>query len=103
MAQPSEPPREGAPVRPNATLRDLKRAAASCTACDLYEKATQTVFGEGPPRAAVMFVGEQPGDSEDIAGRPFVGPAGKLLDQVLEAVGIDRSQVYVTNLVKHFK
>src|SRR5229473_1439431 len=103
MPKPPEPPPEGAPVPPGATLPDLKRAAASCTACDLYERATQTVFGEGPPRAAVMFVGEQPGDSEDIAGRPFVGPAGKLLDQVLEEVGIDRSQVYVTNVVKHFK
>src|SRR5260370_13243737 len=103
MAKPPEPPREGAPVPPNPTLPDLKRAAASCTACDLYEKATRTVFVEGPRTAAVMFVGEQPGDSEDIAGRPFVGPAGKLLDQVLEEVGIDRSQVYVTNVVKHFK
>jgi DNA polymerase len=102
MAKPPEPS-GSAPVPPNATLPDLKRAAASCTACDLYERATQTVFGEGPPRAAVMFVGEQPGESEDIAGRPFVGPAGKLLDQVLEEVGIDRSQVYLTNVVKHFK
>ncbi len=103
MPTPPEPPSEGAPVPPSATLPDLKRAAASCTACDLYERATQTVFGEGPPGAAVMFVGEQPGDYEDVAGRPFVGPAGKLLDQVLEEVGIDRSQVYVTNVVKHFK
>jgi uracil-DNA glycosylase len=103
MPKPPEPPSEGAPVPPSATLPELKRAGASCTACDLYERATQTVFGEGPPRAAVMFVGEQPGDSEDIAGRPFVGPAGKLLDQVLEEVAIDRTQVYVTNVVKHFK
>ncbi len=103
MPKPPEPPSEGAPVPHGATLPDLKRAAASCTACDLYERATQTVFGEGPPGAAVMFVGEQPGDYEDVAGRPFVGPAGKLLDQVLEEVGIDRSQVYVTNVVKHFK
>lgn len=98
-----KPPNPGAPVPPNATVSDLKQAAASCTACDLYERATQTVFGEGPPGARVMFVGEQPGDYEDVAGRPFVGPAGKLLDQVLEEVGIDRSQVYVTNVVKHFK
>lgn len=103
MPKPPEPPSEGAPVAPSATLPDLKRAAANCAACDLYQRATQTVFGEGPPGAIVMFVGEQPGDQEDIAGRPFVGPAGKLLDQVLEEVGIDRSQVYVTNVVKHFK
>src|SRR5229473_3214032 len=103
MPRPPEPPPEGAPVPPGATLPDLKRAAASCTACDLYERATQTVFGEGPDRAAVMFVGEQPGDSEDLAGHPFVGAAGKLLDRCLRAAGIDRDRAYVTNAVKHFK
>jgi uracil-DNA glycosylase family protein len=77
--------------------------ARVCTRCDLYKPATQTVFGEGPLDAAIMFVGEQPGDQEDLAGRPFVGPAGALLDKALEAAGIDRSTVYVTNAVKHFK
>ena len=103
MAKPPESPPELAPVPAKATLPALKQAAAGCTACDLYERATQTVFGEGPPRAGVMFVGEQPGDYEDVAGRPFVGPAGKLLDEVLEEAGIDRREVYVTNVVKHFK
>jgi uracil-DNA glycosylase family protein len=84
-------------------LDRLREAAAECTACPLYRNATRTVFGEGPDRARVMFVGEQPGDSEDIAGRPFVGGAGKLLDRCLVAAGIDRSRVYVTNAVKHFK
>jgi uracil-DNA glycosylase len=77
--------------------------ARRCTRCDLYKPATQTVFGEGPLDASVMFVGEQPGDQEDLAGRPFVGPAGALLDKALEAAGIDRSTIYVTNAVKHFK
>jgi uracil-DNA glycosylase family protein len=77
--------------------------ARVCTRCDLYKPATQTVFGEGPLDAAIMFVGEQPGDQEDLAGRPFVGPAGALLDKALEAARIDRSTVYVTNAVKHFK
>ena len=77
--------------------------ARVCTRCDLYKPATQTVFGEGPLDARIMFVGEQPGDQEDFAGRPFVGPAGALLDKALEAAGIDRSAVYVTNAVKHFK
>jgi len=77
--------------------------AAGCKACDLYRRGTQTVFGEGPQRARVMMVGEQPGDAEDIAGHPFVGPAGKLLDRALEEAGIDRRIVYVTNVVKHFK
>src|SRR2546423_630815 len=81
----------------------LKEAAESCRGCDLYLHATQTVFGEGPKNARVMFVGEQPGDQEDIAGKPFVGPSGKMLDGILEKVGIDRSVVYVTNAVKHFK
>src|SRR6267143_6838535 len=84
-------------------LDQLREAAAECTACPLYRNATQTVFGEGPERALVMFVGEQPGDSEDLAGHPFAGGAGKLLDRCLEAAGVDRSRAYVTNAVKHFK
>src|SRR5712691_5275342 len=88
----------------NATTLDaLRRAAASCTACDLYKRATQTVFGEGNPRASIMLVGEQPGHEEDLAGKPFVGPAGRVLDRALEAAGIARTDVYVTNVVKHFK
>jgi DNA polymerase len=85
------------------TLRQLQKASKTCRGCDLYCNATQTVFGEGSANARVMFVGEQPGDQEDIAGKPFVGPAGKLLDGVLQRVGIDRRVVYVTNAVKHFK
>lgn len=84
-------------------LAQARRAAAGCRACPLYRRATQTVFGEGPERAPLIFVGEQPGDREDLAGRPFVGPAGQLLDKALAAAGIDRSKVYVTNAVKHFK
>jgi len=89
------------PERP--TLPKLREAAAGCTACPLHETGTQTVFGEGSAKAEVVFVGEQPGDQEDLQGRPFVGPAGKLFDKALEEAGIDRSQVYVTNAVKHFK
>jgi uracil-DNA glycosylase len=89
------------PDRP--TLKKLREAAAGCKACPLWETGTQTVFGEGAAKADVVFVGEQPGDREDLEGRPFVGPAGKLLDQALEDAGIDRKQVYVTNVVKHFK
>ena len=85
------------------TLSALRAAAASCRACDLYKTGTQTVFGEGAEHAEVMFVGEQPGDREDKEGKPFVGPAGGVLDEALEEAGIDRSQVYVTNAVKHFK
>lgn len=85
------------------SVEQLRKAAAGCQACDLWETATQTVFGEGPSRARVMMVGEQPGDQEDLAGHPFVGPAGRLLDQALEEAGIDRAEVYVTNVVKHFK
>lgn len=85
------------------TIRNLQRAAAGCRGCDLWENATQTVFGEGPSKALVMFVGEQPGDYEDTKGHPFIGPAGRVLDEVLMEVGIDRSEVYVTNVVKHFK
>ncbi len=85
------------------SLPALREAARTCRACPLWERATQTVFGTGPPRAELMLVGEQPGDEEDLAGLPFVGPAGRLLDRALEAVSIDRRSVYVTNAVKHFK
>jgi len=84
-------------------LDELRKAAQGCRACDLWKTGTQTVFGEGPPQAEVMMVGEQPGDREDIEGHPFVGPAGKVLDTALERAGIDRDRVYVTNVVKHFK
>ena len=100
-------PRPGEPVPKllpeHLTLETARDTAAGCKACDLYKRGTQTVFGEGPKRARVMMVGEQPGDAEDIAGHPFVGPAGKLLDRALEEAGIDRRIVYVTNVVKHFK
>jgi uracil-DNA glycosylase len=89
------------PDRPS--LSKLREAAAGCKACDLWKSGTQTVFGEGSPDAEVMFVGEQPGDYEDREGRPFVGPAGQLLDRALEEAGIDRRLAYVTNVVKHFK
>ncbi len=85
------------------SLAELRRTAAACHACDLWKNATQTVFGEGSAHASVMLVGEQPGDQEDRLGRPFVGPAGRLLDEALEQAGIDRSEVYITNVVKHFK
>ncbi|MHA6625099.1 UdgX family uracil-DNA binding protein [Pseudonocardia sichuanensis] len=84
-------------------LDDLRRDAAGCTRCELYEPATQTVFGAGPASAWLVLVGEQPGDREDLAGEPFVGPAGRVLDQALERAGIDRDEVYVTNAVKHFR
>src|SRR3954469_10571899 len=86
-----------------ASWEALFADARKCTRCDLYKPATQTVFGEGPLDAQIMFVGEQPGDQEDLAGRPFVGPAGQLLDAALEKAGIDRSTVYVTNAVNNFK
>jgi DNA polymerase len=86
-----------------AAWEKLLDEARGCRRCDLYKHATQTVFGEGPLDASIMFVGEQPGDQEDLAGRPFVGPAGQLFDAALEKAGIDRSTVYVTNAVKHFK
>jgi uracil-DNA glycosylase len=89
------------PARPSLTK--LRGAAAGCKACPLWKTGTQTVFGEGSAKAEVMFVGEQPGDQEDKAGKPFVGPAGRLLDQAMEQAGIDRSLAYVTNVVKHFK
>ncbi len=85
------------------TIEALRRDAAGCTRCDLYRHATQTVFGKGPSSADVVFVGEQPGDQEDLAGEPFIGPAGRLLDEVMEEAGIDRAAAYVTNAVKHFK
>jgi DNA polymerase len=90
-------------VPPNATLEQVRQAAAGCKACDLWKRGTQTVFGEGARHAKVLFVGEQPGDKEDLAGKPFVGPAGAVLDKALAAVGIDRNDIYVTNAVKHFK
>jgi uracil-DNA glycosylase len=89
------------PERP--TLDRLREVAAGCKACHLWERGTQTVFGEGARAAEVMLVGEQPGDQEDRAGHPFVGPAGRVLDEALEQAGIDRSQTYITNVVKHFK
>ena len=87
----------------NPTIPRLREAATHCKGCDLWKQATQTVFGEGGSDARVVFVGEQPGDQEDIQGRPFVGPAGRMLDMALAESGIDRSAVYVTNAVKHFK
>ena len=85
------------------SLETLRRQAADCRACPLWKDATQTVFGEGPPHAPAMLVGEQPGDKEDLAGKPFVGPAGQMLDRALQEAGIDRRKVYVTNAGKHFK
>jgi len=90
-------------IPPKPTLPKLREAARGCRGCDLWVNATQTVFGEGSPTAEVMLVGEQPGDQEDRQGHPFVGPSGKLLDLALEQAGIDRSRIYVTNSVKHFK
>ena len=104
---PDRKPRPGEPVGdllpPRPTLPVIRAIAKDCKACDLFLRGTQTVFGEGPSRAEVMLVGEQPGDAEDIAGHPFVGPAGKLLDKALEEAGIERRLVYLTNVVKHFK
>jgi DNA polymerase len=90
-------------VIPIRTLKALREAEAACTRCPLYKYATQVVPGEGPAKARLMLVGEQPGDKEDIEGRPFVGPAGRLLDRAIEEAGIDRREVFVTNAVKHFK
>src|SRR6266480_3054265 len=95
-AHPAQPP-------DTSSLADMRDAATKCTACHLYKRATQTVFGEGPKDSAIMLVGEQPGDYEDQEGKPFVGPAGKIMDRALEEAGIDRKEVYVTNAVKHFK
>jgi uracil-DNA glycosylase family protein len=91
------------PMPREQTIPVLRAAAAGCKACDLWKLGTQTVFGEGPQTARIIMVGEQPGDKEDIAGRPFVGPAGAVLDKALAAAGIERQDVYVTNIVKHFK
>jgi uracil-DNA glycosylase len=90
-------------IPPHASLPELAEAARTCKACDLWKRGTQTVFGGGAPKAKIMFVGEQPGNEEDLQGKPFVGPAGRLLDKILVEVGIDREKVYVTNAVKHFK
>jgi len=95
-ARPATPP-------DSSSLSTVRDAAKDCTACHLYKNATQTVFGEGPKKALIMLVGEQPGDYEDVAGKPFVGPAGKIMDRALDEAGIDRKKVYVTNAVKHFK
>jgi uracil-DNA glycosylase family protein len=104
MAPAKAAPETAAPlVPPRPTLVSLRAAAAECKACDLWRRGTQTVFGEGARRAAAMLVGEQPGDEEDLSGRPFVGPAGRLLDQALDEARIERSRTYVTNVVKHFK
>lgn len=99
--KPGQPVSDLLPDRP--TIDTVRETASGCKACDLYKRGTQTVFGEGPSKAEIMFVGEQPGDAEDLAGHPFVGPAGKLLDRALDQAGIDRGLVYVTNVVKHFK
>jgi DNA polymerase len=90
-------------IPPEPTIPKLREAAMTCRACELWKRGTQTVFGEGRSKARVMLVGEQPGDQEDIQGRPFVGPAGKILDKALEEAGINRDEIYVTNAVKHFK
>ena len=105
MQMPRESDEYARPAQPpdTASLNVVREAAVDCTACHLYERATQTVFGQGPKHAPMMLVGEQPGDYEDVAGKPFVGPAGKIMDQALEEAGIDRREVYVTNAVKHFK
>jgi DNA polymerase len=104
MARAAEPARSAADFLPaKRTLPALIEASKGCRGCELYANATQTVFGEGPAGAEIMLIGEQPGDREDRQGHPFVGPAGQLLDRALEAAGIDRTKVYVTNAVKHFK
>jgi uracil-DNA glycosylase family protein len=104
MTPATEPTRSAADFFPaEVTLRTLAAAARDCRGCDLYRNATQTVFGEGVPGAEIVMVGEQPGDREDRLGRPFVGPAGRLLDDALTEAGIDRADVYLTNVVKHFK
>ena len=100
-------PKPGQPVQellpPKPTLPSVRSIARGCKACDLYKRGTQTVFGAGPAKAEIMLVGEQPGDAEDLAGQPFVGPAGRLLDRALGEAGIERKDVYLTNAVKHFK
>jgi DNA polymerase len=104
--QPNKQQRREQPMTKTVTahsLSALREQASDCRACHLWKDATQTVFGEGPPHASVMLVGEQPGDKEDLAGKPFVGPAGQMLDRALQEAGIDRRKVYITNAVKHFK
>jgi uracil-DNA glycosylase len=104
MAQQSLLDETAAPlIPPRPSLKKLRETATGCRACPLWKTGTQTVFGEGSPKAEVLFVGEQPGDQEDKEGKPFVGPAGRLLDKAMEEAGIDRSAAYVTNVVKHFK
>jgi DNA polymerase len=103
MRRNSEEDWRPAPVPDTSSLKEVAEAAKKCTACHLYKRATQTVFGEGPKHATMLLIGEQPGDYEDVAGKPFVGPAGKIMDRALEEAGIDRKDVYVTNAVKHFK
>ena len=103
MTPRTEVPTAASLIPPRANLGRLREIAAGCTACHLYKMGTQTVFGEGMKKSEVVLVGEQPGDKEDLAGRPFVGPAGRVLDEALVAAGIDREFVYVTNVVKHFK
>jgi uracil-DNA glycosylase family protein len=100
---PERKPTQGDPIEDADTISELREIAKGCRRCPLWRDATQTVFGEGPDKASVVFVGEQPGDQEDIAGKPFVGPAGKVFDHILDEAGIDRLKVYVTNAVKHFK
>jgi DNA polymerase len=100
---PPAPVIEGAPTPEDDSLAALRAAAAACRRCELWEDATQTVFGEGPDDARVLVVGEQPGDEEDLRGRPFVGPAGKLFDKAIAELKLDRSKFYVTNAVKHFR
>lgn len=107
--QPTVPRKKVTPLQkaavdaPEGSIAALRRQARDCRACDLWKPATQTVFGAGPSDARIVVIGEQPGDQEDLAGKPFVGPAGKLLDRALDEAGIDRSALYVTNAVKHFK
>jgi uracil-DNA glycosylase len=103
MPSRNQTPGTAAPLIPEKpTSSKLREAAARCRACDLWKKGTQTVFGEGASRPSLMLIGEQPGDKEDLAGHPFVGPAGRVLDEALAAAGIERSDVYLTNVVKHF-
>lgn len=102
-ARPPAAPEGSAPEPVDDSLTALRDAAAGCKRCDLWKPATQTVFGEGPEHARIMVIGEQPGDQEDLSGRPFVGPAGKLFDRALEELGVARDAMYVTNAVKHFR
>lgn len=103
MARKAVPRPTKEPLSSRTSLEELSNSARDCKACDLWKRGTQTVFGEGGPNAKVIFVGEQPGNQEDLEGKPFVGPAGKLLDAALEEAAIDRTKTYVTNAVKHFK